>query len=581
MQLRKGLLRRLLVLRPITNPSKSTRPFTRHTNIASHTRPQLPFLSVPLAARYQQFRYLTTERKRWLAYEVFLGLKYTVYIWAVVGFSAVAYWSVQQEWLERKYPTPHEWAFVTRLRFRLAKWAPERTDLPQPDWVQVGNYAKNVLERLEDEKIDGAGLQHLTEGGNHIDGVGESGYDVTAKSEPWRRGYYEALMLCAKAAEHLDSYVVDKSRHLVFPADQVLGPSNPNPKPISFGSQSAPHEDDCEAAFEAPEKFYMRILTTRGFTSKQKMDAALEYASWLDFKAVPDAAERMYEWALSLATEKLLPAMLPYDTQTYVLRDDAPAPSVNVLTTLTALAVHKARNDDIATALPILISVLRARRALPPAYPTKISSSQSYDLEETHHSSPWTLANMATIAKRLVFPPAYPPPPDDGDSPPVRDAKELCEEAGLNLYIGEIIYASKSSSSPSSREDGLAWTREAVDLAEEQLHKLGHPGQDNSKAVVAARKTCRDCLTSGLENWAKMVSRLSKEEREKEEHKEHAGLKASASWLGLWGEGRADMDTPGRWAAEENVVRERTRRAQEILEELEAPKLSIGNIFWV
>ncbi|KAI0379084.1 hypothetical protein F5Y04DRAFT_260350 [Hypomontagnella monticulosa] len=564
MQPPRILFRRLLLLRsPNYKSHRAVRSFTRHTNLASRGRPQIPFLSVPLA-RNQQFRYLTTERKRWLVYEVYLGFKYVVYFWAIAGFSLVGYFSIQQEWLERKYPTPHEWNFLTRLRFRLAKWAPERTDLPHIDWVLAGNYVKNVLGRLEDVKVEGAGLVPIQAEG------GVSAYDITTKDEPWRRGYYEALMLSAKAAEHLDDQVVDKTRGLVFPRDQILGPSNPDPTPIAHGSPSAPHEKDCERAYETPEAFYQKILATKGFTSKQKMDAGLEYASWLDFKGLFDASESMYEWALALATESSLPSPPPYDPQSYVLQDSTRAPSANILNTLTALATHKARAGDVATALPILISILRARRSLPYPQPTSLSSA---DPEEPH-SSPWTLQNMTGIAKRLITPPAYPPPPADGTAPPVRDAKELCEEAGLNLYIGEIIFAaSSSSSSRSSREDGLAWTREGVDLAEEQLHKLNNSTDDDT----VAKKTCRECLNSGLENWQTMVARLAREEEK--EAKEPAKA-AAGSWLaGLWGDGKGES-VKGRWAAEEGVVRERMRRAMEVLEESETPKAGFGSLFW-
>ncbi|RYO79931.1 hypothetical protein DL766_007427 [Monosporascus sp. MC13-8B] len=595
MQQLRTLGRRLLVWRPLRSPGAS-RLFTGNTKLASHTRPQLPFLSSPLA-RNQQFRYLTTERKRWLAHEMLMAGKYTVYFWAILGLSVVAYWSVQQEWLERRYPTPHEWGFLTRMRFRLAKWAPERTDVPYTDWVQIGSYAKNVLERLEDPNIEGAGLQELTEDGARIEGIGKRGYDLSAKSEPWRRGYYEALMLCAKAAEHLDDQVVDTTRHLVFPADQVRGPSNPNPRPIAHGSPSAPHERDCERAFEPPETFYRRVLATRGFTPKQKMDAALEYASWLDFKGTPDASARMYERALSLANEGSLPNRPIYDEKTYVLRDDRGArkPSANLLTSLAALAAHKARNGDVSSALPILISVLRARRSLP-------SPQQSADDSRTgtarSSSSPWTTANLVGVARRIVFEPEYPPPPDDGEAPPARDPRELCEEAGLDLYIGEIIYAS-SGGSGKGREDGLAWTREAVDLAEEQLRKLGRGGGSSSSRdagrAVAARKTCRECLDAGLRNWAEMAGRLAREERERRSAARSGG---SSGWLGLWGDGGetrgggggggagtgagagAEAEETGRWAAEEQVVRERTRRAQELLDELEAPKTGLGAILW-
>ncbi|KAI0531593.1 hypothetical protein GGR58DRAFT_493140 [Xylaria digitata] len=567
---RRILFRRLLLPSLKSGPPTPTRILTRSARLASQARPQLPFLSTPLA-RNHQFRYLTTDRKRWLLYEVYLGFKYTIYIWAIVGFSVIAYFSVQQEWLERKYPTPHEWGFITRLRFRFAKWGPDRTDWAETDWVVIGEYAKNVIERLEDKNIEGAGLEDLTEGGIWIDGIGKSGYDITAKSEPWRRGYYEALMLGAKAAEQLDDHVVDTTRHLVFPTSTVIGPSNPNPRPIPFGSEKAPLEENCERAYEEPETFYMRILTTRGFSSRQKMDAALAYASWLDFKNVPEAAMRMYDWALSLASENVPAPDIPYNRESYVLSDTARAPSTNILDALTALAAHKARNEDTSTALPIFLSILRARRSLPePSAKAASTSSLSYSPEVSKPSdSPWTIHNILHTVKRFTAPPAYPAAPPSGETPPTRDAKERCEEAALNLYIGEIIYAGKA------REDGLAWTREGVDLAEEQLHKLTPHHTD-----AAAKNTCRECLSSGLSNWAKMVARLAREEREKEaQNSNNTSTSNISTWFSLWGAGRGERDTPGRWAAEEAVVKERTRRAQEVLDDLETPNTPLSSLF--
>ncbi|KAK6085308.1 MFS maltose permease [Seiridium cupressi] len=562
------VLRRVFLLRT-AKPSTSAgaaRFFTRHTNLTSQNRPQLPFLSVPLA-RNHQFRYLTTERKRWLVYEVVLGFKYIVYTWAIGACLLIAYYSVQQEWLERRYPSPHEWSFVTRLRFRLLRWGPDRNDTPEPNWVQIGNYARNILERLEDPNIDGAGLRDLTEGGIYIADVGKSGYDVTGKSEPWRRGYYEVLMNCAKAAEQLDNHVLDTKRGVVFPADQVFGPSNPSPKPIPPGSPSAPHEKDCEPFYEPPETYYMRILTTRGFTNKQKMDTALEYASWLDFKGVPEAAERMYEWALQLATENTPQSALPYDTTKYVLREGADSsPSTNLLTSLTAFAAHKARNGELSASLPMLISILRARRSLP-ATASRISTQPEIPVGT---KTPWSAENIIGVVKRFVAPPAYPPPPPDGNSPPIRDAKGLCEEAGLNVYIGEIMYASRSGAA--GREEGLAWTREAVDIAEEQLRKLTSDASLDDDAT----KTCKECLSAGLDNWMKMASKLAKEEKER---KESAISVPSSRWFGLWGDGQAKADDNGRWAAEEHVVQERVKRSQDLLDELDAPKSGIGSLF--
>ncbi|KAH9889202.1 hypothetical protein F4778DRAFT_395166 [Xylariomycetidae sp. FL2044] len=580
----RTLFQRLLLLRPAASSDAGRRLIlrrtVRHTSLSSRVRPQLAFLSAPLS-KPQQFRYLTTERKKWLVYELVLTVKYVVGIGLIIVVSCLMYWALQQEWLERWYPTPDEWRYLTRLRFRLAAWGPDRPDEHlKDDWVQVGDIARQVMKRLEDPRIDGAGLRELTEGGIWIDGIGNAGYDITAKSEPWRRGYYQTLMLCARAAEYLDDWTLDRTRRIVFPKNMVIGPSNPNRKPIPAGSPPAPLEENCEPAIEPPETFYMKILTTKGFTSKQKMDAALGYASWLDFKELPEPAERMYEWALSLATESSLPAQLPYDPKSYVLQDGPRPPSANVLTTLTAFAVHKARNGDTSTALPIMISILRARKSLPVSPST--TEKPLYDTSETYQS-PWTFPNMVRLTKNLFTPPKYPPPPDDGESPPVRGPKELCEEAGLNLYIGEILYASRAAAAGGAgREEGLAWTRDAVDLAEEQLHRLT-PGPRDTEA----KKTCRDCLNSGLDNWSTMVARLAREEEEKQLSATGGGAPAkssTSSWLGLWGqrdtpEGEAAAKAAGRWAAEEKVVKERKRRAQEVMEELEPPPSGLASIF--
>ncbi|KAI5867632.1 hypothetical protein GGS23DRAFT_592930 [Durotheca rogersii] len=603
-QRQRTLIRRLFQLRLRLRPARSpsVRSFTYHTTLAYQGRPQLPFLSVPLSRKHQ-FRYLTTERKRWLAYEFYLAAKYTVYLWAFVCISFIAYWSLLQEWLERTYPTPPEWRFTTRLRFRTAKWVPHREDPPEPDWVVTGSFVTNVIERLEDPEVEGAGLQKPAEGGVWIDGIAQSGYDVTAKSEQWRRGYYEALMLAGQVAENLDDQVHDTTRGLVFPANQVIGPSNPRPKPIGVGSPSAPREKDCEPAFAPPEVFYVKILTTRGFTPKQKLDAALAYASWLDFKHSPDAAERIYEWALTLATDSS-PSPPPYDPHSYVLNDSAPRPSANLLVTLTALATHRARAGNVAGALPILISVLRARRSLPPPPPGPDGSPAAV---AAAGSASWSLRRIVDSMKLYVVVPEYPPPPADGTAPPVRDARELCEEAALHLYIGEILYSASASASapsppaaagragPSEREDGLAWTREAVDLAEEQLHRLAHR---DAPAAAAAKKTCRECLAAGLDNWRAMVARLAREERERQQRRQHQqasdGAAPGASWwpASLWGGGGGESAAAaaeaevaeaaaggGRWAAEENVVRERTRRAGDLLQGLEPPPSGFWSIF--
>uniref|UniRef100_L2FXN2 Uncharacterized protein n=1 Tax=Colletotrichum fructicola (strain Nara gc5) TaxID=1213859 RepID=L2FXN2_COLFN len=252
------------------------------------------------------------------------------------------------------------------------------------------------------------------------------------------------------------------------------------------------------------------------------MDAALAYASFLDFKSMPDAAEKMYQWALALATETASASLV--DGRTYTINDKTTPPSENVLTVLTSIATHKARSGD----------------ERPQEVPTSL----------------WQRVWNAAAA------PKYPPPPDDGSRPPWRHSKELCEEASLNLYIGEILFATKDAKA--NREEGLAWTRDAVDLAEEQLRKVGTVGGDRE-----ARQTCRECLGVGLENWSAMVAKLAKEE----EAKKNAA--PTKSTFGFWSEAKT---VDGRWAAEQDVVTERIRRTRELLVNVEPPAAGLASL---
>jgi len=400
---------------------------------------------------------------------------------------------------------------------------------------------------LEDPSIDGAGLSNQDEGGILVAGIGKTGFDISSKPEPWRRGYYQVLMGAARSAEHLDNWVRDKARNVAFPSDVVIGPSNPNPRPVPPGAKSPPREEDCEPAFEAPETYYMRILTTQGFTEKQKLDAALAYGAWLDYKNTPQAALEMYKWALDIATSSSPPSpssVRPIiDPATGILNTEEGAPSPNVLAATTALAVHHALNANLSTALPIFLSVLRARRSLPDPPATMAATLSSSNSEKEGFFQPAiSLVHSALVA------PKYPPPPDDGTSPPLRTPEERCLEAGIMTYVGEILYASKSSTT--SKEDGLAWTREAVDLAEEELRKKGVDKE--------GKKVCKQCLEVSLTNWATMVQKLSEQEKAAKSKAGKVG-----SWLGFGGEEMRDV--AGRWESEEQVVKERMRRARDVL----------------
>ena len=468
--------------------------------------------------------------------------KYTTVLWTTTFLLLVMTFGVQQEWLERKYPTPREWSWITRKNFRSAKWDDEQgVDGGLVDWARTGEAYRQLLKRLEDLSIDGAGLEDQDEGGILVAGIGKTGFNISNKSEPWRRGYHEVIMGAARAAERLDGWVRDRTRNVAFPGNVVIGPSNPNPRPVPPGAKSAPREEDCEAAFDPPETYYMRVLTTKGFNEKQRLDAALAYAAWLDAKGAPDAASEMYKWALDIATSHPTSKKPTVDPKTGVLDISAGPPSSNVLSVTTAFAVHHALNSNLKVALPMLLSVLRARRALPVS---PITMHSTLNAEEDDDAG--LFKNLMYFVRSALVQPSYPSPPDDGTSPPLRNPKEHCEEAGIMIYIGEILYASNSSST--SKEDGLAWTREAVDIAEEELRA--------KKLQKEARKTCQQCLEVGLGNWATMVAKLARDERKSK-------AKSAGGWLGFGGEEKKDL--AGRWESEEFVVRERMRRAEEFI----------------
>lgn len=504
--------------------------FANQSQLAStKTRPSLPFLSVPKASP-AVVRSFTSERRGWLRHEAKLVVRYTLTLWGVAAAVLVIVFVINEEILEREFPTPPEWGYMTRKYLRDANRFADARD-GEINWAMTLELAKTVIDRLEDSKLGGEGVEGLADKGGAAPEVPQEfvSCDISAKSEEWRRGYFEALMLAAKAAEHVDGWARDRMRNTVSAPEFVIGLSNPRPTPIPPGSPHAPRED-CEIAFPPADNWYMKILATEGLTPRQKMDAALEYASFIEFKGRADGRLALYDLALAEATQG---AETPYDPKTLVLRGGSRPVSTNVLDALTAVANSKARNGDVSGALPIYISVLRARRSLSDSLP------------------PHAVQPGRQLAD-LVSPPAYPPPP-------WRSPHERCEEASLHLYIGEILFATASLG------DGLAWTRDGVDLAEEQLRALGA-----SKEEREARQTCRECLATGLGNWSAMVAQLAKAE-------EAESKSASKSRvLSLWSGAR---DAEGRWAAEEAVVQERVRRTRELMEDLRPPRPGLLSIF--
>ncbi|PWY82234.1 hypothetical protein BO70DRAFT_362156 [Aspergillus heteromorphus CBS 117.55] len=547
----------------IRHPS---RPFTQHSQLQVISpplgRPQLPFLSSagnrplpPFSIHLRQHfaRLISTERRNYYKRRFSNWLKYTISFSAILFLFQVVRMGVYQEELEHQWPTPPEWSWKSRwcLRAAHAQQNPEKIGKLMTDWAMVAGYTRAVLERLEDRNGEGKGIVDQGEGGFLVEGVGRTGFDITAKSEPWRRGYFQALLSAAKAAESLEGWLTDRKQRITAPPEYVVGPSNPRPRPMPTKQKVIPREEDCEPASPSPETFYMKILTTRGFDTRQKLDAALAYAEWLDYKGLKDTARDMYTWAIDIAATGASSSLSSpsdiskiIDVKTGVLKNDGTTlPTENLIRVSTALAVHHARHNNLPSALSIFTSVLKAHRSLAPSsspftMPTLPSLPRSNDI----------FLNFFNSLKTVLIPVEYPPPQPSGDEPPLRTLASACDEAALMTYIGEIIYAS------SSKESGLAWTRDAVDLAESAILDLG-----NSEELSAPRARCADCLRVGLGNWKTMVSGLvvlaDREEREAVE-------KAKSAWYGGQKKVVEMKDQRRRWEAEKAILDDRAKRLE-------------------
>jgi hypothetical protein len=399
---------------------------------------------------------------------------------------------------------------ITRFRFRRGKWwqVPENNEEEGfPNWARVYSELENALRRLENPDKDGAGLMEQEEGGILVPGVGKAGFDVTAKSEEWRQGYYEVLVGLAQAAERLDGWVTDKWRRNVWAPEFVPSATNKRPKAVLPGMPEVPDEEHRVPAAETPETFYLKIITSKGFTTCQRLSAALGYADWLSFRKLPDSAEEMYRWAMDIAIAGL-PTPDPsavIDRDTGILSYTAPKEAItpNIIYAATNLATFLAEQGRVTSALPIFISLLRARLSADEVhYPTA--------------SAPKDSTLVGTVMS-LLKEPDYPPVPPSGDEPLLRKETDRCEEAALKSYIGEILFAT-ASTSPQQRQQGLSWVRDAVSTS--KLAQSLDPIRINEEL----RKKCEQCEEVGLESWGKIMTYLAAEARERRDKANNTGL---------------------------------------------------------
>ncbi|MCJ1474575.1 hypothetical protein MMC13_003234 [Lambiella insularis] len=576
------------------------------------SRPQLPFLYssantslFPTLSRnrfpLQLARLLTTERKTYLKQQAWAAVKITTIGWTALALIATILFGIENERLERKFPSPEEWSWMSRWLYRSSRGEeiPEANGTGLVDWARTGQDYRRLLGRLEDINVDGKGIRPSlgADGDIYVAGIGRTGFDITVKSEPWRRGYYECLMGAARAAEHLDTWVRDKTRNIAFPPGVIIGPSNPRPNPVPYGAKKAPREEDCEPAFDSPEHYYMKILTTSGFHSRQRLHAALAYADWLEYKGLPSSAEGMYDWALDIAIRALpTDASEVIDTRTGVLNEDASHITPNILLATTALARHHAQTQNLSVALPIFLSILRAQRNLPaPSAPIQLPRGT-----DSSDSDPSMLSLFASFARSLLIAPSYPDAPPSGDLPATRSVITSCEEAATMSHVGEVLFASSTKPSgtlsippslfpaktqaTSSQSSGLAWTRESVALAEQTLLSLSAPStksspsslrpprslssRGTSREVATARQRCIECLLSSMENWKLMVAQLQQQEAAKRAGSAFSpqrGSKAQRGWF--WSGSNTEGENDGTWEREAQMVEMKSREIAALVKE--------------
>ncbi|KAG8534273.1 uncharacterized protein KY384_001117 [Bacidia gigantensis] len=510
-------------------------------------------------------RFLTTERKQAIKYQVKLFGRATLTIWAIFGLLFLTRSVLEFDRDDLRYPSPPGWTWLTIIGWhhaRRGEKGDEKTGFV--DWPAIAQIYSHVLMRLEDPELDGAGLQPILkeDGEISVAGVGKTGLDISARPEAWRRGYYQVLMGMARTSENVEKVVKDAKRLMMFPADTVVGPSNPHPRQPHRGAEPPPLEEDVQQAFESPHVYYSKLLTTNGFTNGQRLEAALAYGDWLDFKGLSDTAEDVFDWGLDIAMGGLPQGINEVvDIRTGIISNEASYVSSNMLMATTALASHHARHGDLAAALPIFASILRARKQLP-----KSSTKKGGRIKrESTWSTIWEY--WSTLFSRRPFPPQ----PPNGDEMPERSDTSICEEAGLMSNIGETLFASTISKSAEAsslsrplgtsskkstktghlrtQEEGLSWTREAVYLAESTLESA-------AKNDRVARRKCSECLGSAMDNWATMARSMLKDEQAAKQIE-----RPKKNWF--WGSSTPEDES--KWEFETQIIQEKLRTVSNLL----------------
>ncbi|KAF1983844.1 hypothetical protein K402DRAFT_396315 [Aulographum hederae CBS 113979] len=517
---------------PRTAPFSSLPPQFLAAARNSRARPKLPSIDVK-TIQYGR-RYISKKGRLYLKREMWLAYC----ILSMMPFVVLFAYGLNHTLLEAAFPVPWEWSVFTGTRWRGANayMIPEFYSGNQPvQWIYVHTLLQKALRRLHDPEIDGAEV--VPQENQELFGKPAlaSGHDISRKSEEWRRGYFDVLMADVNAAEHLEDFVQDttwKWKLRAVKKRHVVGPSYPSPEPMPAwrNDKTPPKEEDCVPAAPPPDEYYHRVLTTKGFSTKQYITASLAYANWLDFKGRHSEASDLHHHAITLSTTHLPNPSAVINPKNHTITPTALHHGVtpNILTATTALATHIATTSSPATALPIYLSVLRARRSAPQAPPRPAPPRQRQPRDElTDYEA---FFRWCRNIKAYWDPVPYPPAPPSGDEPLTREPQDACEEAQLEIHIGEILFATAPRAlpeipDPDTEGRGRAWMGTLSLPPSPELDKLHSQAlRLTRKAVEQAEKTaardmlyltkdekrrCEECALVGYENFARMVGMVA------------------------------------------------------------------------
>jgi len=109
------------------------------------------------------------------------------YLYAILVLFQVIKLGVYQEEIEHQWPTPREMDLEKSLclRPRRPSRTRNRSAKLMTNWPMVADIWE-LIERLEIPRRREGIIDQATAGS--CEGVGKTGFDITAKSEPWKRG---------------------------------------------------------------------------------------------------------------------------------------------------------------------------------------------------------------------------------------------------------------------------------------------------------------------------------------------------------------------------------------------------------